>query len=340
MIHDETKAMAWFIEQHKDLVAGAERLLILNALPGPYLSHLTSPPIVCLQTFKPVSDTLQQAGYRVLTDTEGTFDLVLFFGTRHRDKNHYLFAHGRRRLREGGTLVCAMPNSLGASRYRKDLGALFGHVQSLSKFKCKVFWATQTPHADADLAERWMQQGTLQRIPGSDLYAYPGTFSSDKLDTGSLLLSRSLPIPLSGAGADVGAGYGYLSHALLQHAPNVQALHLYEADYLALEAAKHNLHSFAEHVDLTFHWHDVTTGLTHQSLDWIVMNPPFHSGRHATVDLGRAFIRASASALRTGGTLHLVANQHLPYEDTLRHHYRVIDLITRDRGFKVYRARR
>ena len=340
MVHDETKALAWFIEQHSDLVDGAGRVLVLNALPGPYLSYLTSARPVCQQTFKPISDMLEQAGCRVVTRAEGTLDLVFFFGTRHRAKNHYLFAHGWSRLREGGTLVCAMPNSLGASRYRKDLGTLFGPVQSLSKFKCKVFWAEKTPHADADLAERWAQKGRLQRIPGSDLHTYPGSFSSEKFDTGSLLLGRSLPANLTGTGADVGAGYGYLSHTLLQHSPTVEALHLYEADYLALEAAKHNLHPFAEHTDLTFHWHDVTTGLAHTSLDWIVMNPPFHSGRHATLDLGRAFIQVAAGALRPGGTLHLVANQHLPYEDTLRHYFRVADLITREQGFKIYQARR
>ena len=340
MIYDETKALAWFIEQHGDLIDSAERVLVLNALPGPYLSHLAATHAICHQTFKPVSDMLERAGCRVATQAENTFDLVFFFGTRHRDKNHYLFAQSRQRLREGGLLVCAMPNSLGASRYRKDLRTLFGEVQSLSKFKCKVFWAAKTPRADAELAERWAQKGTLQRIPGSDLYAYPGTFSSEKLDTGSLLLGHSLPTNLSGTGADVGAGYGYLSHTLLHQSPTVEALHLYEADYLALEATRHNLHPFTEHTHLTFHWHDVTTGLAHTSLDWIVMNPPFHSGRHATVDLGRAFIQAAADALRPGGTLHLVANQHLPYEGTLRHHFRATDLITREQGFKVYRARR
>lgn len=340
MIQDETRALAWFFEQHRDLIDNSKRVLVLNALPGPYLSHLPSARTCCLQTFKPISDTLEQAGYCVVTDSQEAFDLILFFGTKHRDKNLYLFAHGLQQLRENGILICSMPNALGASRYRKNLGVLFGHVQSLSKFRCKVFWATRTLDADFDLAERWMEKETLQRIPGSVLYAYPGTFSSDKIDTGSLLLSRFLPTNLAGVGADLGAGYGYLSHALLQKSPNIREFHIYEAEYLALEAAKYNLRHFAEHTDLVFHWHDVTTGLRHKLLDWIIMNPPFHIGRHANVELGRAFIRASASALRAGGELYLVANQHLPYEGTLRKYCRVTDLITQDQGFKIYRARR
>ena len=104
MTHDQTKALAWFFEQHRDIVDDSERVLVLNALPGPYLAHLSSSQIFCLQTFKPISDALEQAGYRVVTHTKDTFDLILFFGTKHRDKNLYLFAHGWQQLREGGTL--------------------------------------------------------------------------------------------------------------------------------------------------------------------------------------------------------------------------------------------
>ena len=47
------------------------------------------------------------------------------------------------------------------------------------------------------------------------------------------------------------------------------------------------------------------------------MNPPFHSGQAADVDLGRAFLTSAAAALKRGGKLFLVANRQLPYESAL-----------------------
>ena len=47
------------------------------------------------------------------------------------------------------------------------------------------------------------------------------------------------------------------------------------------------------------------------------MNPPFHSGQNTDISLGRAFLRAAADSLRTGGRLFMVANRQLPYEAEL-----------------------
>jgi 16S rRNA G1207 methylase RsmC len=65
-----------------------------------------------------------------------------------------------------------------------------------------------------------------------------------------------------------------------------------------------------------FHWHDVTTGLP-ETYDAILMNPPFHTGQHADVDLGRAFLSVAAASLKRNGKLLLVANRQLPYEPLL-----------------------
>ncbi|MCX6868589.1 MAG: methyltransferase [Verrucomicrobia bacterium] len=67
---------------------------------------------------------------------------------------------------------------------------------------------------------------------------------------------------------------------------------------------------------ITYHWHDVTTGLP-GTYDAIIMNPPFHTGQTSDVDLGRAFLLTAAAALRRGGKLLLVANRQLPYEAVL-----------------------
>ena len=52
-------------------------------------------------------------------------------------------------------------------------------------------------------------------------------------------------------------------------------------------------------------------------MDAVVMNPPFHEGRKADPELGQAFIEAAAGMLGAKGKLYMVANRHLPYEETL-----------------------
>jgi 16S rRNA (guanine1207-N2)-methyltransferase len=85
---------------------------------------------------------------------------------------------------------------------------------------------------------------------------------------------------------------------------------------------------------IRFHWHDVTTGLP-ETYDFILMNPPFHSGQETDVDLGRAFISVAAASLKRNGKLYLVANRQLPYEpmlDSLRLAWRKV---AEDKTYKL-----
>ena len=140
-------------------------------------------------------------------------------------------------------------------------------------------------------------------------------------------------------GADLGAGYGYLSAEVLARNPGVHALDLYEADARALALARENLGTPAG-VELGFHWHDVAAGLPRRGYDFIVSNPPFHSGRADEPALGRAFIAAAAGALRPGGRLFLVANRHLPYEAELAARFAAVRVLAQEGGFKVVEATR
>lgn len=65
------------------------------------------------------------------------------------------------------------------------------------------------------------------------------------------------------------------------------------------------------------------------------MNPPFHENGKEEKSLGQVFIRQAAAALRSGGTLWLVANRHLPYESELSALFRRVTPHVEARGFKV-----
>ncbi len=87
-----------------------------------------------------------------------------------------------------------------------------------------------------------------------------------------------------------------------------------------------------------FHWHDVEQGVADRC-DAIVCNPPFHAlGRGDRPDIGRAFIAAAAASLVRGGSLWLVANRHLPYEDALGTGFSQVRSVAQNGGFKIVHA--
>ena len=105
-----------------------------------------------------------------------------------------------------------------------------------------------------------------------------------------------------------------------------------------MSLARANLADAGASATLDFHWHDVTAGLP-QRYDFIVSNPPFHTQSRADrPDIGQRFITAAAAALKPGGRLWLVANRHLPYEQTLNDQFGEVRVAGERDGFKVIAA--
>lgn len=191
----------------------------------------------------------------------------------------------------------------------KDIRRRTPVLGTLSKAHGKLLWC-----APSDAFAEWRARPGL--VAGR-WHTLPGVFSAGQVDPGSALLAAALPVQMSGRVADLGAGWGFLSAELLARCPGVVQVHLVEAQGAALECARRNVTD----PRAVFHWADVTSWDAQGGLDAVVMNPPFHSGRAAEPDLGRAFIARAAQLLKPGGRLFMVANRHLPYEASLREQF-------------------
>jgi 16S rRNA (guanine1207-N2)-methyltransferase len=223
------------------------------------------------------------------------------------------------------------PKEKGGSRLAKELNA-FGVVCADTPKRHHRICTGVVPSDLLGLDEA-IARGAMVKVPATGFYGQPGLFSWDRLDVGTALLLAHLPM-LKGRGADFGVGTGQLSAAVLKSA-KVTSLTGLDADRRALTAAHLNI------TDARFSsvWTDLRaqgSGLT--GLDFVVTNPPFHEAGHEDQSLGQAFIQVAAQSLRSGGSLWLTANRHLPYEAILSALFKTVTVKAQANGFKVFEA--
>lgn len=310
--------------------------LFIGAVFHPYLSAL-KPDL--WQPFKPLADGLSGTKLETLPE-KGTYALVLVNIPKQVEEAKFWIACALNSLAPDGWLVLAAANDANGSRLEKWMKELSLPYESLSKNKARAVW-TRRPAQWPVLLTTWLEQGQIQKVQigdGNVFTSQPGLFGWDKIDAGSKLLAGVLPPNLKGTGADFGAGTGYLSRKLLEKSENVKALYLAEADARALVCAKLNLENVREGCALEYVWADLSKPAALPALDFIVMNPPFHTGKKTEASLGQSFIETAAHHLKKGGRLYMVANVHLPYEQILRTKFAAVKSLLEKDGFKIFEA--
>ncbi|MGJ8606247.1 MAG: class I SAM-dependent methyltransferase [Marivita sp.] len=201
---------------------------------------------------------------------------------------------------------------------------------SLSMSHGRLFWFPVTDRV-RELVVDWTAPAPERAADG--FLRQVGVFSEAGADEGSRLLAEALPVKLPAHVVDLGAGWGYLSVAILAR-EGVKHLDLVEAEALSLECARQNVND----PRAVFHWADATDFKPQSAPGGVVMNPPFHVGRKGDPSVGQAFIGAAARMLAPGGHLWMVANRHLPYETALGELFRDVREIGGTSAFKVIHA--
>jgi len=330
-------ALERVVRRTPELLSGAAELVVWRGEPAPVLTALGRERIVAVQSFRPLCRALEAAGFRVAHEIPAEFDAAVLLGGRDQRENVVAAARLLLGVRPGAIVVATLENDLGARAFEEEFLRLSGGGTSETLAHSRVIWSTGT-EVDRARCAAAIAAGAPAVVPGTRLTAAPGMFSAREIDPGSALLAESLPV-LVGRGADLGAGWGFLAEVILERFPAVMELHLVEGERTALELAKANL-SPRPGVVVSFHWLDVLTEPLPSGLDWVVMNPPFHRGDRTAVEVGEGFIRRGYGALRPGGILCLVANQHLPYRRILLEMFTDIDEVRSAGGYSVWHCQR
>ncbi|WP_121632873.1 class I SAM-dependent methyltransferase [Tropicibacter alexandrii] len=279
-----------------------------------------------ISTFRPDFEAWQRRGVPVSETASGPYAAAIVTLGRDRTRNESRIAEAARVAPEGLVVVDGAKTD-GIESILKVVKKTVPVLGQVSKAHGKCLWF----EADAALQALAKPERT-QNAAG--FWTAPGVFSADKPDPGSVALAGALPA-LKGTVGDLGAGWGWLSAQILQQ-DAIKALHLVEAEKLALDCAQVNITD----PRAKFHWADATRWMSPALLDVVVMNPPFHAGRKGDPSLGQAFIAAAARNLAPGGKLYMVANRHLPYEQTLAECFRDHAEIEGTSAFKILTASR
>lgn len=307
------------------LVLPAEGLVaVLRPRAGDDLAALPRDRTVIVTGFRPDHDHFTARGWRCMTEMPQGAVAALVCLPRAKAEARAMLAAACAALPSGAPVAVDGQKTDGTDAMLRDLRARLPVSDPLSKAHGKLF----TFAAGPGLAD-WAAQPA--QVDG--FTTLPGVFSADGPDRGSALLAAVLPAKLPSRVVDLGAGWGYLSRAILARA-GVKELHLVEADKTALDCARLNVPD----PRAQFHWADATSWQVPHLAGAVVCNPPFHTGREADPALGLGFIRSAARMLAPDGALWLVANRHLPYDPALRALFRVVEDIGGDGAFRLVRA--
>jgi 16S rRNA (guanine1207-N2)-methyltransferase len=308
-------------------------ILAIRAMDNPAYNRFDTAQLQCLQSFKPSFDRLMQMGLTPIQNLPDSAAAAIVELTRSKPENLANIAWAYETLEAGGYLFIDGAKTDGIDSILKAVKKL-AHVDgAYSKAHGKSIWLTKVDKNNP--FKEWL---TLTAIAKNNdgFLTIPGIFSSDAIDPASALLSTHIGHPLKGKGADLGAGWGYLSHHALETYPEITQLDLFEAEQTSLTCAQKNITDERAH----FHWQDVLSMSTKATYDFILMNPPFHVSRKADPSLGRDFIAKAAKMLAPKGRLWMVANKQLAYEATLDAHFNTWDYAHQTSQYKIIHARR
>lgn len=293
--------------------------------------------VTCFTTDTAVKEQWQQAGVEVVFSTQPQFSAqyntaVVFF-----PKSKELLADNLARI---STALSNTANIYIVGDNKGGIKSLVNHVTKLGLNAHKLdnakhcLWFALTGDLNQLTASKISQFSVEHQGHTLTIRSMPGVFNHGKLDTGTALLLQHLNHIQDGRVLDFACGAGIIGAALKLQAP---AIELYCSDISALAVTSTSATLAANQLNGQVLAAD---GLpAHPALfKHIVSNPPFHTGIKTDYSISEMFIAQSAAKLQVGGTLTLVANNHLAYQQLLEKTFGSVTVLAKANGFVVYQT--
>ena len=337
------------IERNLDHLPAGEVLLV-DALPDNALQTFTRErPDIRWTAFTPFFDTYQQlnnnsqASYELdfgaWLDGSRRFDAVVIYYPKTKLRFDYYLSLATKLLKDDGMLYVVGEKKGGVKSCDKGLKPFCVKPYKLDAARhCMMFAAAFNGQPCSKSFDDWFSSTKLDiqvsnETVSLELKALPGVFSANRLDEGSALLLETIET-VSGHGLDFGCGCGVLSAAIAKRF----GCKMTGVDVDALAIASSN-QTFAHNgIEAEAVCSD---GLSYvlerqQKFDFIVTNPPFHTGIKTDYGITETFIQQAKRVLQPKYHVWMVANAFLPYPDIFKRYLKPVEIKSKNNRFNIY----
>ena len=282
----------------------------------------------------PTAQQLQVAAHLTLPSPT-RFDSVVIFYPKSKEQLPELLGEIKPYIDATTEIYLVGDNKGGIKSLPAQAQKMGLHAHKLDNAK-HCLWFALSGLMQAALPQASLQQFAWDVLGTSlTLYSRPGVFNHGRLDQGTALLLSTLGFLRESNAANVldfacGAGVIGLYLKTLNRKLNITA-----SDICALAISATDA-SFA-HAGFTVTSY-CQAGLPNGRFDHIVSNPPFHTGLKLDLSVAQQFFAQAKQQLSLGGSLTLVANSHLPYQEWLQAQFGNVKELARSNAFVVWQA--
>lgn len=266
-------------------------------------------------------------------DQANSFDLALMVNPKGRAFARLMLHAAHNALKPRGRLYFCGAKAEGAQAIATDAGEVFD---------ANVITAQTKAHQRLCVVTKGETENRELLTPDSFVYndltffTYPGVFSREGVDAGTLMLLSTLDRPTCDGKQvlDMGCGYG----AIGIQAAKLGAVHVAMADISLLAMSCGLINIMRNHLEAypcQFIPSDLYSDIGDTRYDLILSNPPFHAGHSVDTAASEALISGARERLAKGGALRLVANRFLAYDKLMRKVFAKVDVVKGDGKFWV-----
>ncbi|NVD05730.1 16S rRNA (guanine(1207)-N(2))-methyltransferase RsmC [Vibrio sp. JPW-9-11-11] len=263
-------------------------------------------------------------------------DMVLLYWPKAKAEAEYLLAMLMAKLGENTEIVVVGENRSGI----KSIEKMFKPYGPITKYdsarRCSFYWGVCHHAPERFSLTEWFKT-YIVNYRGSTLTikSLPGVFSHGEFDIGSQLLLDTLP-SLSGKVLDFGCGAGVIGSVLALLNPGIE-LEMCDISALAVESSRATLAANGLHAQVFAS--DIYSD-TSRDYDYIISNPPFHSGLDTSYSATETLLAQGPSHQSAQGELFIVANSFLKYPPIIEQAYSNCETLNKTNKFTIYHAKK
>ena len=171
-----------------------------------------------------------------------------------------------------------------------------------------------------------------------ELINHSNVFSRESLDMGTRFLLPFIPqtdhwLTI----VDLACGNGVVGIVAAQKNPKAKLVFCDESK-MAVESARENFEICCEGRGARFDQMDCLDDIDKQSVDMVLCNPPFHQQNTVSNHVAWQMFKQSMECLKSGGTLWVVGNRHLGYDENIKKLFGNVTVVESNKKFVVIKA--